>query len=78
MTLDQALAFAIIIGMMALFAWDRWRYDLVAVLALLVAVAVGVVSPERAFKGFGDKIVIIVGSALVVSAAIGRHRADRA
>ncbi|HEV7464021.1 MAG TPA: hypothetical protein VGN85_08965 [Methyloceanibacter sp.] len=77
MTLDQALAFAIIIGMMALFAWDRWRYDLVAVLALLVAVAVGVVSPERAFKGFGDKIVI-VGSALVVSAAIGRHRADRA
>jgi di/tricarboxylate transporter len=72
MTLDQALAFAIIIGMMALFAWDRWRYDLVAVLALLVAVAVGVVPPEQAFKGFGDDIVIIVGSALVVSAAVAR------
>src|ERR1700704_6342937 len=72
MTLDQALAFAIIIGMMALFAWDRWRYDLVAVLALLVAVAVGVVPPEQAFKGFDDNIVIIVGSALVVSAAVAR------
>jgi di/tricarboxylate transporter len=72
MTLDHALAFAIIIGMMALFAWDRWRYDLVAVLALLVAVAVGVVPPEQAFKGFGDNIVIIVGSALVVSAAVAR------
>jgi di/tricarboxylate transporter len=72
MTLDQALAFAIVIGMMALFAWGRFRYDLVAVLALLVAVAVGVVPPEQAFKGFGDDIVIIVGSALVVSAAVAR------
>jgi peptidoglycan/LPS O-acetylase OafA/YrhL len=69
MTLDQALSFAIIIGMMAFFAWGRLRYDLVAVLALLVAVAVGVVPPQDAFKGFSDDIVIIVASALVVSAA---------
>jgi di/tricarboxylate transporter len=72
MTLDQALSFAIIIGMMAFFAWGRLRYDLVAVLALLVAVAVGVVPPQDAFKGFSDDIVIIVASALVVSAAVAR------
>jgi di/tricarboxylate transporter len=68
MTLDQGLAFAIVIAMMGLFAWGRWRYDLVAVLALLVAVAVGIVPPDQAFKGFSDDIVIIVASALVVSA----------
>ena len=45
MTLDQSFAFAIIIGMMALFAWGRWRYDLVAVVALLAAGAAGIVPP---------------------------------
>jgi di/tricarboxylate transporter len=58
--------------MMALFAWGRWRYDLVAAVALMAAVIVGIVPPEQAFKGFSDDIVIIVGSALVVSAAVAR------
>jgi di/tricarboxylate transporter len=72
MTLAQGLAFAIVIVMMALFAWGRWRYDLVAAVALLAAVIVGIVQPDQAFKGFSDDIVIIVGSALVVSAAVAR------
>jgi di/tricarboxylate transporter len=72
MTLDQGLAFAIIIGMMALFIWGRPRYDIVACLALLVAVVAGIVKPADAFKGFSDDIVIIVASALVVSSAIAQ------
>ncbi len=72
MTLDQGLAFTIIIGMMALFAWGRFRYDLVAVLALLAAIAAGIVPPDKAFSGFSDDIVIIVASALLVSAAVAR------
>ncbi|MGH6792057.1 MAG: SLC13 family permease, partial [Methyloceanibacter sp.] len=72
MTLDQALAFAIVITMMALFAWGQWRYDIVSCLALLAAVAVGIVPPAGAFKGFSDDIVIIVASALVVSAAVAK------
>jgi len=38
MTVDQGLAFAIVIGAMALFVWGRPRYDIVARLALLVTV----------------------------------------
>jgi di/tricarboxylate transporter len=72
MTFAQVLAFSIIAVMMALFAWGRWRYDLVAAVALLAAVIVGIVPPDQAFKGFSDDIVIIVGSALVVSAAVAR------
>ena len=72
MTLAQGLAFSIIGLMMALFAWGRWRYDLVAAIALLTAVIAGIVPPDQAFKGFSDDIVIIVGSALVVSAAVAR------
>ena len=72
MTLDQGLAFGIIGAVIALLIWDKLRYDLVAMLALLAAVAAGIVKPEDAFSGFSDDIVIIVGSALVVSAAVGR------
>ncbi|HET6621250.1 MAG TPA: SLC13 family permease [Dongiaceae bacterium] len=72
MTLDQGLAFAIIIGAMGLFVWGRPRYDIVACLALLASVATGLVKPDEAFKGFSDDIVIIVASALVVSAAIAQ------
>jgi di/tricarboxylate transporter len=72
MTVAQGLAFAIVTIMMGLFAWGRWRYDLVAAMALLASVVVGIVPPDQAFKGFSDDIVIIVGSALVVSAAVAR------
>jgi di/tricarboxylate transporter len=69
---DQTLAFTILAGMMALFVWGRLRYDLVAVLALLAAVFTGIVPHKEAFSGFGDDIVIIVASALIVSAAVER------
>lgn len=57
---------------MAVFIWDRFRYDVVAVCALLLSCAVGIVSPKEAFAGFSDDIVIIVGSALLVSAGVAR------
>lgn len=72
MTTDQLLAFTIVAGMMALFVWGPLRYDLVAGLALLTAVGVGVVPVEAAFSGFSNDIVIIVGSAFLVSAAVAR------
>jgi len=75
MTLPQILAFAIVAGMMVLFIWGRFRYDMVALLALLAAVLTGVVPHDKAFEGFSDDIVIIVGSALVVSAAVARSGA---
>ena len=72
MTTPQILAFVIIGAMMAGFIWGRLRYDLVAALALLASVAVGIVPFEAAFTGFADDIVIIVGCALLVSAAVSR------
>ncbi|WP_207540032.1 SLC13 family permease [Sabulicella rubraurantiaca] len=77
MTLPQIIVFAILAVMMALFVWDRIRYDLVALLALLASVAAGVVAPDKAFDGFGDDVVIIVASVLVVSAGIGKSRLIR-
>jgi di/tricarboxylate transporter len=72
MALDQALVFTVLAATMVLFIWGRLRYDLVAILALLAAVFTGIVPHREAFRGFGDDIVIIVASALVVSAAVAR------
>jgi di/tricarboxylate transporter len=50
----------------------RLRFDPVALLALLATIATGVVPPDKAFSGFSDDIVIIVASAILVSAAVER------
>lgn len=71
-TVPQILSFLVIALMMGAFVWGRLRYDMVAALALLLALAVGVVPFEEAFSGFSDDIVIIVGSALLVSAGVAR------
>ncbi|WP_273758088.1 SLC13 family permease [Bartonella sp. AU55XJBT] len=72
MTENQIMAFSIIGLMMVVFIWDRFRYDLVAICTLLIACAVGLVSPKEAFSGFSNDIVIIVGSVFVVSTAVSR------
>jgi len=72
MTLPQIIAFLILGGVMLLFIWGRLRYDLVAIIALLASLAAGTVKPKEAFTGFSDDIVIIVGSALIVSGAVSR------
>jgi di/tricarboxylate transporter len=71
-TLPEALSFAIVAGAVACFAWGRFRYDVVALVALLIGVAVGVVKPSRAFSGFTSDVVVIIACALVISAAIAR------
>jgi di/tricarboxylate transporter len=72
MNTQQILAFAVIGLMMAFFIWGRFRYDIVACCALFLAVLLGVVPKDQAFSGFSDDIVIIVGSALIVSAGVAR------
>ncbi len=72
LTLPQILSFAVIALMMGAFVWGRVRYDLVAACSLLLAIAVGIVPFDEAFSGFSDDIVIIVGSALLVSAGVAR------
>jgi len=75
MTLDQALAFGILGATVGLFLWGRIAYDLVALLALLAGVLVGIIPLDRAFSGFADDVVVIVAAALLVSAAVARSGA---
>lgn len=72
MTFEQGLSFAIILGAMAMFVWGRFRYDAIALGALVVAMVTGVVKPKGAFDGFSSDVVIIIASALIISAGIAR------
>ena len=72
MTHDQALAFGLIAITIGLFVWGRLPYDLVALSALLVGIALGIVPEKHAFEGFSDEIIVIIAAALVVSACIAR------
>lgn len=55
---------------MILFIWGKWRYDLVALFALLVVTIYGLIPPEIAFSGFGHPAVITVAAVLIVSQAL--------
>ncbi len=72
MTTPQLMSIGLLIGMMGLFLWGRFRYDVTAIIALLTGLSLGLVKPKEAFTGFSDDIVIIVGSALVISSAMQR------
>jgi di/tricarboxylate transporter len=72
MTLQQALAFGLVGATIIAFIWGRWRYDVIAVTALLLGLALGVVPTDNAFSGFANDVTVIIACALVVSAAFAR------
>lgn len=67
---DQLVVFSTLGLVLILFIWGRWRYDLVAIFALLVVTIYGLVPPDAAFSGFGHPAVITVAAVLIVSRAL--------
>ena len=76
MTTDQVTIITVLVSIMALFLWGRWRHDMVAMGGLLVCVVAGLVPAGEAFSGFGHPAVItvacvlILGYGLLVSGAV--------
>lgn len=82
MTPQQAFLFVILVLVFVMLIWGRWRYDLVAVAALLGVFLAGLVPADQVFLGFGHPAVITVAAVLVLSrgllnagvvAALSRH-----
>jgi len=72
MTLQQGLAFGLVGLTIVAFIWGRFRYDVIALVALMAGLAVGVIPAESAFDGFRNDVTVIIACALVVSAAFAR------
>jgi di/tricarboxylate transporter len=67
LTPDQIILFAVLLFVFVFLIWGRWRYDLVAFVALLAALLTGVVPVERAFSGFGHPATVIIALVLIIS-----------
>ena len=58
----------------ALFCTERISVDQVTFGLLIVLVLSGVLTPQEAFAGFGDEIILMLGSIFVISAALRETR----
>lgn len=68
----SSLVFIVLGLTLVAFMWGRFRYDLVALAALLGSVMLGLVPADDAFKGFGHPAVITVAAVLVLSRGFER------
>jgi len=75
MTIDQILLFGLLLFVFVFLIWGRWRYDLVAFVALIVALLLGLVPKEEAFSGFGHPATIIIALVLIVSRGLSNSGA---
>ena len=67
MMADHHLILLLLAATLILFIWARWRYDVVAGMALIAAVFLGLVPAGEAFDGFAHPAVITVACVLVLS-----------
>ena len=75
MTPDQIILFSLLFFVFVFLIWGRWRYDLVAFVALLVALLAGIVPADKAFSGFGHPAVVIIALVLIVSRGLSNSGA---
>lgn len=64
---DQIFLLGLLGVLLVFFIWERWRYDLVALSALLLSTFLGFVPSETAFLGFGHPAVVTVAAVLIIS-----------
>ena len=69
---DQIIILGLLILMVGLFIWGRWRYDAISLGVLSVFVLLGYIQPEEAFKGFSHPAVITVALVLLISKGLER------
>lgn len=70
MTIPQLLISGILLVTMMSFVYGKWRYDLVAMFALMACVLAGLVEADTAFSGFGHPAVVTVAAVLIISSAL--------
>lgn len=63
----EFVVFVVLVAALVGFLVGHWRYDLVALLALLTLTLVGIVPAGQAFGGFGHPAVVTVAAVLILS-----------
>jgi len=72
---DQNILFILLFFVFVFLIWGRWRYDLIAFSALLIAAGAGVVPAHDIFLGFGHPAVVVIALVLIVSRGLSNSGA---
>ncbi len=75
MTPHAWMTLAIVVGAIALFASEKVRIDLVALIVLVLLASLGLVSPTEALAGFSNEATITVAAMFALSLGIERSGA---
>jgi di/tricarboxylate transporter len=70
MTLPAAFTLALLVATLLVMATQRLRSDLTALAVMLALILAGILTPEEAFRAFGQPVIIIVACIYVIGAAL--------
>jgi len=61
---------AIVVGAMALFASEKLRYDVIALLVLALLLVLGIVSPAEGLSGFSNEATVVIAAMFALNAGV--------
>lgn len=67
MPIEMIIVFIVLLIAIILFIFDFWRYDIVAIMALLFITVIGIIPFEQTFIGFSHSAIITVIAVLIIS-----------
>jgi di/tricarboxylate transporter len=70
LTIEIAITLAIILAAVVLFATEKLRVDIIALIVLLTVGLIGFIPPEDVFAGFASPAVVTVWAVYIVSAGL--------
>lgn len=70
MTLEKIEFILILLLTLTLFIWNRWRHDVIAMIALLAAFILGFIPSNELFSGFSHPATITIAFVLILSAGL--------
>lgn len=70
MNADMLFVFVVLFVTIAVFIWDKFRMDLVALTMMITLLLAGIITPDEAVSGFGDKVVIMIAGLFVIGRAL--------
>ena len=75
MNFEQWSIVLVLVAVLGLFIWGKWRYDVVALMALFSCAFLGIIDIKQIFFGFGHPATVTVAIVLIVSYGLTRSGA---
>lgn len=67
---EMIFVFVLLTATIAVFVWDRFRMDVVALTVLAILALSGIITPSEAVAGFGSSVVLMIAGLFVVGEAL--------